>query len=82
MSDIRSILAMGAILGLGGGALTPEVVRYSYDRPDREIRAVRRRAPEKPRNQFHANPSQQYFDSGKPMSKRARRRARGKGKSK
>jgi len=79
MSNIRSILAMGAILGLGGGV---EIVRYSSDRPDRELRAVRRRAPEKPRNQFHANPDQRYFDSGKPMSKRAKRHARGKGKSK
>lgn len=71
MSDIRTIMALSAAVALGGGV---EIVRRE-DRVDRDT-SPRRGRPEKPCNQFHADPDQRYFDSGKPMTKRAKRRAR------
>ena len=71
MVNLRTIMALSAAVALGGGV---EIVRRE-DRVDRDA-SPRRGMPEKPRNQFHADSSRQYFDSGKPMTKRAKRRAR------
>ncbi len=71
MDNIRTIMALSAAVALGGRV---EIVRRE-DRVDRDT-SPRRGIPEKPRNQFRADPGRQYFDSGKPMSKRAKRRAR------
>lgn len=71
MVNIRTIMALSAAVALGGGV---EIVRRE-DRVDRDT-SPRRGMPEKPHSQSLADYNRQYFDSGKPMSKRAKRRAR------